>query len=435
MIANVPDWLQWLNDASSFRLLFDFVFYYPLFMAWLWMIGGLWYYLVVESKDSADPDFEPNLKLQPRVSILVPCYNEEENVEEVVASLDKLHYPDFEIICINDGSKDRTGELLDAMLDRYPRLRVIHQNRNQGKAVALNTAAPMASGEFLLCIDGDAILDPHIVPWMLRHFEQPRVAAVTGNPRIRTRSTLLGRIQVGEFSSIIGLIKRAQRTYGRVFTVSGVVVAFRRTAMHHVGYWSPEMLTEDIDISWKLQTSHWEIRFEPRALAWILMPETVKGLWSQRLRWAMGGVQVVIKYAGIMTRWRQRRMWIIWIEYLTSVTWAYAMLSVFVMFIATHLVHVPDAMNVRSVLPAWHGIIIGSTCLMQFWVSLMIDRRYEPNLMKYYLWLVWYPLVYWMLTALTSVWAVPKVLFRTRGKRAVWVSPDRGVQSGGQSKP
>ena len=420
--------LSWLQDTSLLSPLFNFVFYYPLFMAWMWMIGGLYYYVHYERKDSADPDFEPVLKSHPKVSILVPCFNEEANVEEVVATLDRIHYPDFEIICINDGSTDRTAELLDQMLPRYPRLRVIHQSSNQGKAVALNTAAPLANSEFLICIDGDALLDPHIVPWMLRHFDAPRVAAVTGNPRIRTRSTLLGKIQVGEFSSIIGLIKRAQRTYGRVFTVSGVIAAFRRSALHQVGYWSPDMLTEDIDISWKLQTNHWEVHFEPRALSWILMPETIKGLWKQRLRWSMGGIQVVLKYARKLLAWRQRRMWIIWFEYVVSVAWSYAMLLVFILWGLTQLLPVPPALHVGSILPAWHGVIIGSTCLVQFLVSLMIDRRYEPNLLKYYYWMVWYPLAFWMLTMFTSVWALPKTLLRRRGKRAVWVSPDRGLQ-------
>src|SRR3546814_20032176 len=119
--------------------------------------------------------------------------------------------------------------------------------------------------------------------------EQSRVGAVTGNPRIRNRSSLLGQVQVGEFASIIGLIKRTQRVYGRIFTVSGVVAAFRRRALDHVGYWSLDMITEDIDISWKLQRDHWTIFYEPRALCWILMPETLRGLWRQRLRWAQGG--------------------------------------------------------------------------------------------------------------------------------------------------
>jgi biofilm PGA synthesis N-glycosyltransferase PgaC len=137
---------------------------------------------------------------------------------------------------------------------------------------------------------------PHSLHWLVRHFDEPQVAAVTGNPRVRNRSTLLGRIQVGEFSSIVGLIKRAQRSVGLIFTVAGVITAFRRSALHEVGYWSPEKLTEDVDISWKLQMADWEVRFEPRALCWILMPETLRGLWKQRLRWSMGGTQVLLDY-------------------------------------------------------------------------------------------------------------------------------------------
>lgn len=157
--------------------------------------------------------------------------------------------------------------MLQQLAQEEPRLRVIHLAANQGKAVALKAGAAAARGDLLVCIDGDALLDRDTAAWLvapLIHY--PHVGAVTGNPRIRTRSTLIGRIQVGEFSSIIGLIKRTQRIYGRVFTVSGVIAAFRRQALADVGYWSPDMITEDIDISWKLQLRHWDIFFEPRAL-------------------------------------------------------------------------------------------------------------------------------------------------------------------------
>jgi biofilm PGA synthesis N-glycosyltransferase PgaC len=112
------------------------------------------------------------------------------------------------------------------------------------------------------------LLDPYATHWLVSHLiDSSRVGAVTGNPRIRNRSTLLGKLQVGEFSSIIGLIKRAQRVYGRIFTVSGVIAAFRKSALHDVGYWNTDMVTEDIDISWRLQMRHWEIRYEPNACA------------------------------------------------------------------------------------------------------------------------------------------------------------------------
>lgn len=185
------------------------------------------------------------------------------------------------MIAINDGSRDDTGARLDVLAARHPRLRVIHLDRNLGKANALRMGALASRSEYLICIDGDAMLEEFAMHWMIWHLSSgPRVGAVTGNPRIRNRSTLLGRLQVAEFSSIIGMIKRAQRVYGRIFTVSGVIAGFRRTALHRIGYWADDMMTEDIDISWRLQLDHWDIRYEPNALCFILMPETLKGLWG-----------------------------------------------------------------------------------------------------------------------------------------------------------
>ncbi|MCK9607288.1 MAG: glycosyltransferase [Methylomonas sp.] len=259
-------------------VLLEFAFYYPLFMAYLWMIGACIYYFHWERNSRFDHENPPDLPSYPPVSNLVPCHNEGRDVEETMEFLLQQHYPDFEIIAINDGSQDDTLKILLALAQKHPQLRVINLEQNQGKAVALNTGALFSANEYLICIDGDALLAPTATTWIMQHLlSGPRVAAVTGNPRIRTRSTLLGKIQVGEFSAIVGLIKRAQRVYGRVFTVSGVVAGFRKSALQRVGYWSNDMVTDDIDISWKLQLDHWDIRFEPNALCWILMPETLRG--------------------------------------------------------------------------------------------------------------------------------------------------------------
>ncbi|MCV5126960.1 poly-beta-1,6 N-acetyl-D-glucosamine synthase, partial [Escherichia coli] len=88
--------------------------------------------------------------------------------------------------------------------------------------------------------------------------------------------------------------------------------------------WSPDMITEDIDISWKLQLRHWSIFFEPRALCWILMPETLRGLWKQRLRWAQGGAEVFIVNMRRLWSWEFRRMWPLFFEFCFSTTWAFA---------------------------------------------------------------------------------------------------------------
>jgi biofilm PGA synthesis N-glycosyltransferase PgaC len=417
--------IQFLKDCIA--LLIDYSFYYPLFMSYVWMAGGVYYYYRHERHTTAAVAQPPRLASYPRVSIIIPCFNEEEQVRDTVEFALAQQYPDFEVIAVNDGSKDGTGAILDAMAAQEARLRVIHLAKNQGKAVALNTAALLADGEFLVCIDGDALLDHHAVTWLMLHFSTgPRVAAVTGNPRIRNRTTLLGKIQVGEFSSVIGLIKRAQRTYGRLFTVSGVLCAFRRSALHQAGYWSTDMLTEDIDVSWKLEVNHWDVRFEPNALVWILMPETLKGLWQQRLRWSMGGTQVLRKNFNILKMWRKRRMWPVYIEYAMSVFWAYTMLMVFMLWLAGLVFELPREAQVSSLIPAWSGIVIGTTCLFQFTIAGMLDERYDPRLGRNIYWMIWYPLVYWLINVTTTVVAVPRVLMRRRGRRARWISPDRG---------
>ena len=117
-------------------LLFGFVFYYPFFMAWLWMLGGLIYFVAYERHDDfTQPDFTQ--AETPRISIIVPCYNEEPNVREVIAHLQNLNYPNYEVLAVNDGSHDRTGEILNELVEQYPSLMAIHQDKNQGKAVGL----------------------------------------------------------------------------------------------------------------------------------------------------------------------------------------------------------------------------------------------------------------------------------------------------------
>ena len=373
-----------LGVAAVFtgELILDFVFFWPLFMSVLWITGGLYFWFQLERHWPWGEDTPPpTLPGNPLISILIPCFNEEKNARETISA---------------------------ALAQRYA-----------------------ARGDLLVCIDGDALLDRDTAAWLvapLIHY--PHVGAVTGNPRIRTRSTLIGRIQVGEFSSIIGLIKRTQRIYGRVFTVSGVIAAFRRQALADVGYWSPDMITEDIDISWKLQLRHWDIFFEPRALCWILMPETLKGLWKQRLRWAQGGAEVFLVNLRRLFHWEHHRMWPLFLEYACSTLWAFAYAVTILLFILSRLMPLPDNLAVHSLFPPeFTGMLLGVMCLLQFVASLYIERRYEKKVAKSLFWVIWFPMVYWMIGLLTTLVAFPKVMVKRQRSRARWVSPDRGKGS------
>jgi biofilm PGA synthesis N-glycosyltransferase PgaC len=264
---------------------------------------------------------------------------------------------------------------------------------------------------------------------MAWHFvNYSRVGAVTGNPRVLNRTTLLGKIQTGEYSTIIGLIKRTQRLVGKVLTVSGVIAAFRKQALLSVGLWSTDMVTEDIDITWKLQKSFWDVRYEPRSVCWILVPETLKGLWRQRLRWSQGGVEVLRRHRDVWLDWKQRRLWPIYMESVFSTLWAYAFWGLVMAWALTQILPLaPPFCLAPPIPPAWTGSFLALICVTQFSTSLYVDRLYEKSMFRYLFWIIWYPFIYWMISSLTVIIATPRALLKKKGTRALWRSPDRGL--------
>jgi biofilm PGA synthesis N-glycosyltransferase PgaC len=405
-----------------------FCFGYPFVMSWYWMAGGLLFY-VTRQRRMAPLDQPWPLDHWPPISILVPCFNEGENASETIGAAAAVDYPDFEIIAINDGSRDNTAEVLDRLVARVPRLRVVHLAANGGKATALNTGALLAKHELLACIDGDALLDPQALRWIARAMRRGDIGGLAGNPRIRNRTTLLGRLQVGEFASIIGLIRRAQTMYGRLFTVSGVICAFRKRALEDAGWWSPETITDDIDVTWRVQLAGWRVIYEPNAIVWILMPETLRGLWRQRLRWAQGGVQMMQAFFRPMIRGRMPTLVPTYLNFVVSIAWSYLVLLALGIGVLWAVgLGLPRPIPAFRLVPDWWGLTLTLTYLAQALLSHFLDTRYERGMLQSMFWVIWYPIAFWMLSATTAAAALPLVLLRPGQVRGVWVSPDRGLR-------
>ena len=410
---------------SVFDILSIFVFMYPAGMAVYWFMAGACYYLFKEGKLN-----EPISRYMPKhgvpmISLMVPCYNEGDNLDESIPHLLQLRYPNYELIFINDGSKDNTGEIIDRWAAKEKKITALHQE-NQGKASALNHGLTIAKGKYVACIDGDAVLDYYALDYMVQALEKdPKYAATTGNPRVRNRSTILGRLQVSEFSSIIGLIKRAQGLMGTIFTVSGVCCLFRKDVMEEIGGWSTNMITEEIDISWKIQIAGYNIMYEPRALCWVLMPESMKGLYKQRLRWAQGGAETIIKYFPKIWHWKNRRLWPMYIEYFVTAIWAVLWVLFALFTLGQKFIFGIDIENMG--LFETNISIMFFAFFLQCILSLYIDSRYERDLLRYGLSCIWYPYIYWLLNTVTLLVGIPKAIFRNKSKFAVWTSPDRGV--------
>jgi biofilm PGA synthesis N-glycosyltransferase PgaC len=404
----------------------QFCFGYPFVMAWYWMAGGLIYYFVREF-NAPQQDKPPPLDHWPPMSIVVPCYNESDNAEETLRAAAGVDYPDFEVIAVNDGSRDNTAEVLDRLVGRISCLRVVHLAKNQGKAAAMNIGALLARHELLVCIDGDALLDPQSLRWIARAFSRANVGGLAGNPRVRNRTSLLGRLQVGEFSSIIGLIRRAQTTYGRLFTVSGVLCAFRKRALEDAGWWSSRTITDDIDVTWRVQVAGWRVVYEPNAIVWILMPETLRGLWKQRVRWAEGGVEVMVDFFRPLIRGRAPSLLPTYLNFVVSLVWAYCMVFCLIVGILwTVGVPMPTILPGFNLVPEWWGLTLALTYLAQALISHLVERRYERDMLKSLFWIIWYPLAFWLLSTLTTIAALPRALLRQR--RGTWDSPDRGLR-------
>lgn len=415
-----------MMPVDLLRHLVAFSVIYPLMMTLVWCGGALLHYWTRErhrtgvAKESGAPH---------PVSILVPCHNEAALIGETISALARVEHPDYEVIAIDHGSTDRTAEVLDGLAGRFPFLRVLRMPSNQGKAAALIAGARSARHDFIVCVDADALLDPKAPAIFARTLAaDPELGAVTGNPRVRNTGSLLGKLQSGEFSAIIAVIKRAQQFIaGRIFTISGVVCAFRREALASVGWWSRDIAAEDIDITWKLNLAGWRTAYVPDALCQVLMPETFHGLWRQRLRWAQGGCEVLLRHGPSAGAWSRRQVWPLFFELVAGLLWSHAVAVAVVIWIVTMWMGSRDGLAPGyELFPPWSRLAMGGATALQFAVGFFLDHRYESRRRSYFV-LVWYPMAYWIIGVSTSIVGFAKALFSNRlGRNAVWQSPDRG---------
>ena len=398
--------VQAIDHWRGYPYLLQFYGLYPMVMALTWIVMAMLYFHRRESGPRAMlvPDDTPF------VSVVVPAFEEEASIARTISALLALDYPCYEIIVVNDGSKDGTVAEVQPFLGD-PRVRLLDKRVNEGKAMALNDAVPICRGEIIVYLDSDIVATPLLLQAFVPHFLAPRVGAVTGNPRVLNRGSLLRDLQTLEFASIISVQRRAQRIWGRVLTVSGAVFAIRRTALLEVGSFDPAMATEDIDLTWKLQRALWDVRYEPSAVVWMHVPPNLAELWKQRRRWARGLAQVLKRHWPLLFRWRERRMWPVFYEASLSILWAYTFLFVSAHWLVSQLVGYRP-LGVSPIPNLW-GMLVATACITQLLTGALMDRRYDEELMHHFPVAIFYPLVYWVLmTLITSIYTIDALIKR-----------------------
>jgi peptidoglycan-N-acetylglucosamine deacetylase len=237
----------------------------------------------------------------PAVTVLIPAHNEESVIVQTVTSVLLSDLTNIHVIVVDDGSADKTLELLQSNFGRNESVQIIHQV-NRGKAAALNNALSHAQTEIVVTIDADTEIESDAIRKLLRHFSDPTVGAVAGNVKVGNRSRWLTRWQALEYITSQNMEKRAFDLLNCITVVPGALGAWRKKAIEDAGGITADTVAEDADLTIAIRRLGWRITYDEEALAWTEAPETPGALIRQRFRWTFGTLQSFWKHSGTLLR-------------------------------------------------------------------------------------------------------------------------------------
>jgi len=237
----------------------------------------------------------------PRVSIVVPAYNEEKLITRTINTLLESEGVQFEIIVVDDGSTDHTAEVVLETFSANARVRFIRQD-NAGKAEALNTGIREAREDIIVALDADTLFMRDTIAQLAKHFVDPKIGAVAGNAKVGNRMNLLTRWQALEYVTSQNLDRRAFEKLNCITVVPGAVGAWRRAAIVEAGSFLSDTLAEDADLTMRIVRNGYRIVYEPDAHAFTEAPQSFRAFVNQRFRWMYGTLQACWKHREILFR-------------------------------------------------------------------------------------------------------------------------------------
>ncbi|WP_394352662.1 glycosyltransferase [Candidatus Nitrosotalea sp. FS] len=240
----------------------------------------------------------PELTSFPKITVIVPAYNEEKVIERTIQALIDTKYPDKEIVVVDDGSKDKTFEIMS----KYKKQAKILQKTNGGKASAINFGLAYSTGEIIVIVDADTIIGHDSLIHLAKGFSVDKnVAAVAGNIKVRNRKNWLTWCQAIEYVGGIQIARRALDVFGAISVVPGALGAFRRSVLEEIGSYHKDTLVEDFDVTLKILKTKLVIAGSTNSTAYTEAPESLKSLYKQRKRWYAGNLQVFARHSDALT--------------------------------------------------------------------------------------------------------------------------------------
>lgn len=246
-----------------------------------------------ELKDDSD------LKRFPLVSVMVPAYNEEKTIIKTLQSIVNLNYPKekLEILVIDDGSKDRTSEIVSKFIKKNTsyNIKLIIQE-NAGKAKAMNNGLKIISGELFACLDADSFVEKDTLKNMVRmHLNDSDLAVVTPVMRVDNPKTWIQKFQRVEYIASM-LVSKLMSYLDCNYVAPGPFSTYKTKIVQAIGGFDEHNLVEDQEIAYKIQKADYRIRQCSNGFVRTVAPSTVKGLGKQRNRWVKGTLLTIFDY-------------------------------------------------------------------------------------------------------------------------------------------
>jgi cellulose synthase/poly-beta-1,6-N-acetylglucosamine synthase-like glycosyltransferase len=256
----------------------------------VYLLGNFIYEINRQNKKSGSKLKAQGSRYYPKISFLIPAYNEEAIIGQCIHSIDRAaanYTGRTEIIIVNDGSKDNTEKLVLVALDKLKyACGKIFTISNSGKGFALDYGLKRTSGEIIFRMDADSIIDKDAIGPLIEHFKDPSVGSVSGFVFPMKGRSIFGRAQNILFASYL-YVKRAQELFDSIIVQPGPSTAFRKTALIKIGGWTHNQFGEDGEISSRIARFGYRCKFEQRCIVYSDLPGTLGGFVAQRSRWSI----------------------------------------------------------------------------------------------------------------------------------------------------
>jgi len=246
------------------------------------------------------------MKKYPFVSVVIPAYNEEDVIEDTILSVVNQSYPKnrYEIIVVDDGSKDRTRKIVRKLMKKIkkPKIRLLVHRKNKGKARSLNDAIRISKGKYFVTVDADSFPREDCLIKGVELLESDKdVVAASAVVKVYKPKTIIQHLQYLEYLAYAFLKKILSKIYA-IHVLPGPFTIYRKSELKRVGGFDENTLVEDQEIAYRLQKHNKKILQINDAIVETVAPPTLKKLYRQRRRWAIGSLLTLWKYRDMLFR-------------------------------------------------------------------------------------------------------------------------------------